>query len=388
MRRIALALVAVVLAAGCAESRTAGQIPVTTPASVPPHADSMHGRSISGVVTDTSGHPVSGATVVVSVALNGGEQAIRAIGAFSTVGFYCLLGCSAPHASSFSARDGSFAVSLPGPNKEHDDYNLTIASARGAAARVATSVVVPWKRGSSRAAVVLASGSPHVRAIGHRRFVVPPSLPLRFGISHFEASLETETGTPPVADGHALTVTNGYDARVVEDERLLLTTAQTGRLHGRDAVFSSSLEVRGTEVPASRDAGCTVTGSRGQQIRQHPCGLTDGVLDSGWQPMDDPRCVDGPCKGHVQRDHRDVTVKLRRPVNAALLVVRGCLSCSMSISSDGHHFTHVATQPFGSADDVLVHSLPGLRVAAVRVETDTGGFFTSLREVSVFAAQG
>jgi hypothetical protein len=336
---------------------------------------------------DTAGHPVSGATVVVSVALNGGEQAIRAIGAFSTVGFYCLLGCSAPHANGFSARDGSFALSLPGPNKEHDDYNLTVAAARGDAARVATSVVVAWKKGSSRATVVLASGSPRVRAVGNRRFVVPPSLPLRYGASAVEASLETETGTPPVADGHALTVTNGYDARVVEDERLLLTTAQTGRVHGRDALFSSSLELRGSEVPASRGSACAVTGSRGQPIRQHPCGLTDGALDSDWQPTDDPRCAGGPCKGHAQRDHRDVVVTLRHPVKARLLVVRGCLSCEVFLSADGHHFTHAATQPFGSADDVLVHDLPGTRVAAVRVETDTGGFFSSLREVSVFAGR-
>jgi hypothetical protein len=382
--RVGAAAIALVFVAGCTQSRTAGQIPATTPPSVPPHAVSVSGRAVSGVVTDTAGRPVAGATVVVSVALSGGEQAVRAIGAFSTVGFYCLLGCSAPHASGFSARDGSFALALPGPNPEHDDYSLTVAIARGAA-RVATSVVVPWKRHGSHATVQLAAGSPRLRAVGDRRFVVPPRLPQRFGVSHFEASLETETGTPPVVDGHALTVTGGYDARVVEDERLLLTTAQTGHQRGREALFSSSLEVRGNQFPATRGSACVVTGSRGQPIRQHTCGLTDGVLDSDWQPVDDPRCADGPCKGHLQHDHRDVTVRLRHPVSAALLVVRGCLNCTVSISADGRRFTQVATQPFGSADDVLVHSLPGSRVAAVRVETDTGGFFTSLREVSVFA---
>jgi hypothetical protein len=71
-----------------------------------------------------------------------------------------------------------------------------------------------------------------------------------------------------------------------------------------------------------------------------------------------------------------------------LLVVRGCLACSVSISPGGGRFSRVATQPFGSTDDVLVKSLAGVRVAAVRVETDTGGFFTSLREVSVFASRG
>jgi hypothetical protein len=375
--------IALLLAAGCTGARTAGQIPATTPPSVPAHATDVHGRSVSGVVTDTTGRPVAGASVVVSVALNGGEQAVRAFGAFATVGFYCLLGCSAPHEEGFSARDGSFELSLPGPNKEHDDYNLTAAVARGPA-RVATSVVVPWRHGSSHASVTVAGGSPRVRSVGNRRFVVPPSLPLRYGAHDFEASLQSETGDPPVANGHSLTVTNGYDARVVEDQRLLLTTAQSGHQDGHDALFSSSLEVRGNKVPASRGSACVVTGGRGQSIRQPTCGLTDGALDSSWQPTDDPRCANGPCKGHVQRDHRDVTVKLRRPLRAALLVVRGCLSCTVSISPDGRHFSQVATQPFGSADDVLVKSLPGTRVAAVRVETDTGGFFTSLREVSVF----
>lgn len=385
-RRLAAVLLVVACAAACAQGRTAGQIPATTPPSVPAHAAAVHGRAVSGVVTDTDGRPVAGASVVVAVALNGGEQAVRAFGAFATVGFYCLLGCSAPHASGFSARDGSFALALPGPNREHDDYELTAAIAHGPA-RVATSVVVPWDRGSLHAAVKVATGSPRLRALGNRRFVVPPALPPRYGASHFAASLHAETGTPPVADGHSLTVTDGYDARVVEDERLLLTTSRTGRQGGRDALFSSSLEVRGSEVPASRGSSCVVTGSRGQPIRQHPCGLTDGVLEHDWQPADDPRCDDGPCKGRAQHDHRDVTVKLRRPVNAALLVVRGCVSCTVATSADGRHFTNVATQPFGSADDVLVKALPGTRVAAVRVETDTGGFFTSLREVSVFAVR-
>lgn len=385
-RRLAMGLAVVVLATGCAETRTAGQIPATTPASVPAHAAPVTGRTVSGVVTDPAGHPIAGATVVAAVALSGGEQAVRTIGAFSTAGVYCLLGCSAPHDSGFSARDGSFSLKLPGRNPERDDYRLTVATAHGPA-RVATSITLPWKRGSLRATVRVAAGSPRVRAVGNRRFVVPPRLPLRYGASHFEAALETETGTPPVTDGHALTVTDGYDARVVEDERLLLTTAQTGRQAGHDALFSSSLEVRGDEVPPSRGSSCAVTGSRGQQIRQPDCGLTDGVLDDDWQPRDDPRCADGPCRGREGRHHRDVTVTPRPPLAAALVVVRGCINCTVSTSPDGRHFNRVATEPFGSGDDVLVTSLPGTRVAAIRVETDTGGFFTSLREVSVFPAR-
>lgn len=385
MRRTASAVLASIalLAAGCAATQTAGQIPATTPASVPAHAASVAGRSVGGVVTDTDGRPIAGATVVVEVALSGGEQTVRGFGAFATVGLFCLLGCTAPHASGFSAEDGSFALSLPGPNRERDDYRLTIAVARGAA-RVATSMVLPWSRGSYRLPVTVAAGSPRVRTIGDRRWVVPPALPASFDGADFSAELQSETGSPPVADGHALTVTNGYDVRVVEDERLLLTTVQTGREDGRAAIFSSSLETRGTDVPPSRGAPCVVTGSRGQPIHQPTCGLTDGILDTDWQPVDDPRCAEGPCPGTAQHDHRDVTVTLPHPIQASLLVVRGCLGCTVLTSSDGRHFTRVATASVGGVDDLLVQSLPGARVAAVRVETDTGGFFTSLREVSVF----
>lgn len=382
-RALPVALAGLVAAFGCTSTQTAGQIAATTPASVPAHAAAVSGRSVSGIVTDTDGRPVAGATVVVTAALSSSEQAVRAIGAFSTAGIFCLLGCSEPHKDGFTARDGSFALALPGPDTEHDDYRLTVAAAHGPA-RVATSVVLPWQRGSLHSAVELAAGVPRLRAVGNRRWVVPPSLPLSYGATDFSAALETQTGTPPVSDGHALTVTDGYDARVVEDESMLLTTVQNGREEGHSAVFSSSLEVRGADVPPSRGSPCVVTGSRGQPIRQPTCGLTDGVLDTDWQPVDDPRCADGPCPGTAQHDHRDVTVLLRHPLRAALVVVRGCLTCTLLTSLDGRHFTRVGTAAFGSTDDVFVTSLPGTRVVAVRIQTDTGGFFTSLREVSVF----
>jgi hypothetical protein len=79
-----------------------------------------------------------------------------------------------------------------------------------------------------------------------------------------------------------------------------------------------------------------------------------------------------------------VTVTLDHPLRASLLVVRGCVGCTVLTSPDGRAFSRVATVPFGNSDDVLVQALPGARVAAVRVQTDTGGFFSSLREVSVF----
>jgi hypothetical protein len=139
-------------------------------------------------------------------------------------------------------------------------------------------------------------------------------------------------------------------------------------------------------VPASRGAGCYVEGSRGQRIVQQPCGLTDGVLDLDWRPTDDPRCDQGPCPGHLQHDHRDVTVTFRKAIRGKLLVVRGCTGCIAQVSSDGRQFATAGTEPFGSSDTILVVPLTGATVRAVRIQTDTGGFFDSLREVSVWAA--
>jgi hypothetical protein len=80
-----------------------------------------------------------------------------------------------------------------------------------------------------------------------------------------------------------------------------------------------------------------------------------------------------------------VTLALAPPVGADLLVVRGCgFTCTVRLSADGTSFG----PPTGPADDALgdtyVLPLPTAPGAAVRVETATGGFFDSLREVSVF----
>jgi hypothetical protein len=387
---LAAAAVGSIIVTGCS-TRTAGQIPVQRPATVPPHAATVAGPAISGVVRDTLGRPVAGATVLVEVEQSGAEQAVNVMKALSSVGVFCAIGsgCTPPRDSGFSARDGSFAVAVPKNNPGHDAYSLTVAVARSRTARVATSVSLSRsaRHGMTVGAVVIAAGTPAVVTRGHRSHVIPPPLPAKYRAGQFAAFLNTETGTPPVIAGSQLTVTSGYLPRVEEDERLLLTTTQSGVQRGRQALFSSSLETRNARlVPPSRGASCYVEGSRGQRIEQHPCGLTDGALDLDWLPRDDPRCSRGPCPGQRQRDHRDVTVVLPRAMRARLLVVRGCINCLAMTSGDGRHFVLAGREPFGAADDILVQPLNGRTVRAVRIQTDTGGFFTSLREVSVWAS--
>jgi hypothetical protein len=378
----------VLIAAGCS-TRTAGQIPVQRPATIPPHAAAVTGPAISGVVRDMNGRPVAGATVLVEVEQSGAEQTINVIKALSSAGIFCAVGsgCTPPRNAGFSARDGSFAVPVPTDNPQHDAYSVTVAVARHADARIATSLSLSRsaRHGENVGAVMVASRSPVVVTHGHRSRVFAPPLNPESRAGRFAAYLNTETGDPPVVAGSQLTITNGFDWRIEEDEQLLLTTTQVGMQRGRRAIFSSSLQAHEPALtPPSRRAGCYVEGSRGQRIIQRPCGLTDGVLDADWQPKDDPRCSRGPCRGRLQHDHRDVTITFPHPVRGDLLVVRGCTGCRALVSTDGRGFATVATQQFGSTDDVLVRALPGAPVKAIRIETDTGGFFASLREVSLW----
>lgn len=386
--RVAAFAVAVAgLATGCV-SRTADQIPAQSPPVVAPHATAVKGPAVRGVVRDPAGRPVAGATVTVAVSPNGGEQFVSAAKAFSSLGLLCFTGCTPPHDSAYSARDGSFALAVPGPNPEHDKYTLTVTNPQGETARETSSLLLPrrTRHGLSVRSVLVAARPLTIRRTPGRYFVVPPPLPGAAALSSPESSLEQERGSPPVADGGTVAASAGYDPRVVEDEHMLATTVRTGRDGRYPAIFSATAQVTGDRVPPSRGSSCWVVGSRGQHIRQRRCGLTDGVLDRDWQPADDPRCADGPCPGHRQAEHRDVTVVFRHAIDATLLVVRGCDGCSAMVSRDGRQFAPVGREPFGSANDIFVRRLGGEPVRAVRIQTDTGGFFDGLREVSVWPA--
>jgi hypothetical protein len=177
-----------------------------------------------------------------------------------------------------------------------------------------------------------------------------------------------------------------FDLRLGEDSRLLIAAAQPAKVGKYTATLSATRVISGATVPGSRGAGCTVTDSQGKPIKQKHCGLTDGALGVAWMPEDDPACAGGPCPGTAQKDHRDVLITLRKPIDATLLVVRGCgFTCTVTVSSDGKHFRDLPAPQASGTSGFYVQTLSGLPVRYVRVRTATGGFFTSLREVSLFA---
>lgn len=359
--------------------------------SVPATPAPVSGPAIRGTVVDMRGRIGAGATVTVATVLRSAERRERDTKALFSFGLACLdtQGCTAPHAEGVVATDGRFAVRVPHGITERDDIALSVTASRGDGATVETTLILPASAndGMTVASVPLAAGPAVLDRTGNRAVLHPPPVRGAGAVTSVAMYAVTADGEEVATQQEAGDVSGGFDARLLEDGRAKLVSHQTGNLDGRRADYSASLVVTGHDVPASRGAACFVEGSRGQAIPQHPCGLTDGDLDTeGWHPTDDPRCADGPCPGALQSDHRDVTIVLSRPVGATLLVVRGCgdPTCLVQVSADGRDFGPPRGPGDGIGEAAYVETLPGTTVRAVRVRTDTGGFFDSLVQVSVF----
>ena len=360
-----------------------GPIPATPPA--------VSGPAILGTAPDSAGHLDAGATVTVMVVLKSSEQAWRDAKAFLSLGLGCLdtQGCSAPSARGMVAADGRFAVAVPHGLTDKDGLAVTVEANRGTDARVSTTLLLPaTATAGATVSVPLAADAAVLNVdANHAALRPPPVTGASTGGTVQMDHLSTTSDNQPFADDTETDVSNGFDIRLLEDGKAMLVSHQTGSVNGLPAEYSSSLVVTGHAIPGSRGAGCTVEDSHGGALPQNPCGLTNGTLDQDWEPQDDPACTNGPCPGTAQNDHRDVTVLLSKPLAATLLVVRGCgFTCRVQVSADGTNFGPFTSAPQdnGTEND-FVQTLPGLPVAAVRVETATGGFFDSLRQVSVFS---
>lgn len=384
----ALCVLALLAVSGCSVIGDAGS-DVPSSGSIPPTAPKVSGPAILGTVTDTAGHVGAGATVTVMVVLRSSEQALRDAKAIFTLGLGCLdtQGCTAPSAHGMVAADGHFAVAVPHGITDKDGLAVTVEAARGADSRVSTTLLLPPSAVSgATVSVPLAADPATLRVSANHASVQPPSV-TGAGTGGTVELDQVDNGDSQAVAGEAETdVSGGFDIRLLEDAKAMLVSHQSGTVHSLPAEYSSSLVVTGHVIPGSRGADCVVEDSRGGALPQHPCGLTNGILDQQWQPQDDPACADGPCPGTPQGDHRDVTVVLPKPTSATLLVVRGCgFTCQVQVSADGTNFGPFSGPPQDGPDSEYVETLPGPPVAAVRVETATGGFFDSLQQVSVFS---
>lgn len=380
----------VVSLAGCSRIGDAGS-DVPRGGSIPASPAPVSGPAIQGTAVDTAGHVAAGATVTVTVVLRSSEQAWRGAKAIFSLGLGCLdkQGCSAPSAQGLVAADGRFAVAVPHGLTDKDGLAVTVEAARGTGARVSTTLLLPASAVSGASlAVPLAADAATLTVSGHRAALRPPAVAGADVTSGTVQMDQVDTrDNQPVAGAVQTDVSNGFDIRVLEDGQAMLVSHRTGTVGGLPAQYAASLVVAGHSVPDSRGAACVIEDSRGEALPQHPCGLTNGVLDQQWKPQDDPACTSGPCPGTLQNQHRDVTVLLAKPIDAKLLVVRGCgFTCRVQVSTDGKAFGPFSGPPddAGTGDE-YVETLHGLPVAAVRVETATGGFFDSLEQVSVFA---
>jgi hypothetical protein len=392
-----LALILAGLALGGCSDRggDAGSVAPVDPQAVPAHAATVSGPAITGTVRTPDGKAVPGARVEVTLVRSRSERASVGIGAAFSLGLTCFAdkrGCRAPHNDGVSAGDGAFAVGMPANNGDTPiGVAVAVVSGSDAAGRVGTTVVLPASaRTGAKVDVPVAAGPLRLTSSGTAlRVQMPavrgalPSGAVAVTLTQLAAEGDVRAAT---ADFSETPVRLPFDLRTAEDSRLLVVARRSARIGGRDATMSATNVLAGSAVPASRNASCSLTDSRGKARPQRPCGLTDGILGAAWTPDDDPRCAQGPCPGTAQHDHRDVVVRLARAVPARFLVVRGCgFTCVVTVSADGRHYRELPAPDSGSGvQGFYVQPLSGVKVLTVRVRTATGGFLTSLREVSLF----
>jgi hypothetical protein len=395
---IAAAVISLSLPAGCVDSSPeAGNITVN-PGDLPAHAAAVTGPALSGTVRNQAGKPAPGATVTVTLLRSKAERASVGIGAAFSLGLSCFVekrGCRAPTSHGPVAQDGSFAVAMPTNNGE-PPIGVAIsvvgpASPGDPDSRVGTALELPATAATGATVdVPLAATPAQLKTHGSQLQITMPTVagtiktgPTTVTVSQLPAEGDVSDAT---TDLTTTPVKLPFDLRLGEDSRLLIAAAQPAKVGKYTATLSATRVLAGANVPGSRGAACTVTDSQGKARKQKPCGLTDGALGVAWTPDDDPTCVNGPCPGTAQHDHRDVLITLRKPVDATLLVVRGCgFTCTVTVSADGKHFRDLPAPQTSGTSGFYVQKLSGPAVRYVRVQTATGGFFTALREVSVFA---
>jgi hypothetical protein len=389
-RWVMVVLGAAGLLSGCSAAVNAGDTPTLT-GPIPAQPTPLAGPTIRGSAV-VGGHAAAGATVVVTTVLQTDEVAGRGLKAAATLGIGCLdqVGCSSPTSEGRVAQNGRFILAVPKGGQGDDGLSVTVLGQRGNVGRVATSVLLPSadRTGADIGSLALAGSAGTVISRDNLSHYVAAGVPGQEGTPDVTMARAVATGSGDqfVTEDPVQDITLGFDPRLVEDGRVLLASTGIGTMAGHQAVFTSSLVFDGNLVPPSRGASCSVEGSAGQAIDQHPCGLTGGLLDTEWIVHDDPACRQGPCPGPAQDQGRDVTVVLSHPVQANLIVVRGCgFTCQVALSSDGITFGawRQAPQATGTAV-IFADQVPDQRVVAVRVQTATGGFFTALRQVSVW----
>jgi hypothetical protein len=401
-RSIAVALVVGTFTlGGCQDTGgDAGNIAPADPANLPAHAAAPPGPAMTGTVHDASGAVVPGARATVTLMRIAAERAGVGLEAMFSLGLSCLTekrGCRAPTSTGTSAADGSFAVAMPTNNGAAPvGVGLSVVAAltppAGStdAVRVGTELLLPAAdRAGAKVDVPLAAKPMEAHRRGTALTVTMPPVPdaTTQGPSELTVTQLAADGSTTAAttEDSQTKVPQPFDVRLAEDSRLLLTGRQQARISGVDATLSATRILTGDAVAASRGAACALTDAQGHARAQHPCGLTDGVLGTAWIPDDDPACARGPCPGTAQNDHRDVLITLARAVNTRLLVVRDCgFTCVVTVSGDGKNFRDLPAPGSETIQGFYVQSLFGKAVRYVRVRTATGGFFDSLREVSVF----
>ena len=312
----------------------------------------------------------------------------------SGLGCFDVVGCTAPTSEGRVAQDGRFEVAVPKGQTEQDDLSLTILGQHGidrTGGHHGDASLCRPPRGRRRDH----STGRQRRLADQRQPASPTTSPAPvLGASGIPAVTHVQSGRASAArqnsswsQSPAQDVSSGYDPRVVEDGRGL--ARRHGRWVRRDGSRRLHVELAGRaarSIPPSRGAPCVGRGQRGpadrtaslridQRDARHrvdPSTTTRSVVRAPAPAPPEPRARrDGrPGPSDPGDAHSGPGMRLHLPGR---------------VEHRRRHLRIVAPGSPGRRHRESSSPLPSLvrSVTAVRVQTATGGFFSSLRQVSV-----
>jgi hypothetical protein len=377
-RSLAAGLLMLVVAACTTQPERTTAPPVTGPgADVSTTLGARADAALTGTVVGPDGKPLGNVPISV-IKTNTGFRVGDALVATLTFGLACIADpatCqSGQHQvdSTSTQADGTFRATLPKAYlkgyETNEDWVVQagMPPAQGQVTGASSSFELEVDTAVQAAPPLPLWTAPPVLGLpdGVLSVTVPPT----------EASGRmAPTADAVTADGKPVwRFTRDADVRVFEDLplRVLVTgrddvTVQhsEGRTIYHEVVASPSVAYRGTQVPPSRGAACTL-----DQSAALGCPLTDGDLLTGTSHD----------KGSI------ATVDLGKDSRIGLLLVRGsdpADALTMEVSADGTSWHSLRTGPLGGAPGVVATPRDGTSARYLRLSSTSSG---ELREVSVW----